>query len=198
MNSIIPDKYKIVLASQSPRRQELLKGLGLDFEVLPLNVDEQYPPGLKGKEIALYLSELKAKAFQFNSTYKNCLIITADTIVWKDNKILSKPKDHADAVRILKTLSGSVHEVITGVSLRTKDKMTSFHSTTKVFFKELLTEEINYYVSNFKPFDKAGAYGIQEWIGHIGIEKIEGSYFNVVGLPVQRLYVELLQFVNDK
>ncbi len=198
MNIISLNKHKIILASQSPRRQELLKGLGLDFEVLPLNVDEQYPPGLQGKEIALYLSELKAKAFQFDGLYKNCLVITADTIVWKDNQVLAKPKDHADAVRILKTLSGNVHEVITGVSLRTKNKMTSFHSITKVFFKELSTEEIDYYVSNYKPFDKAGAYGIQEWIGHIGIEKIEGSYFNVVGLPVQKLYVELLQFANNK
>ncbi len=190
------DNFKIILASQSPRRRELLKGLGLDFEVMPLHVDEDYPSGLKGKEIAIYLSALKARSFRFGDNCGNCLVITADTIVWKDNEILSKPKDHADAVRILKTLSGAMHEVITGVSLRTNNKTTTFHSTTKVFFKELTMKEIEYYIQNFQPFDKAGAYGIQEWIGHIGIEKIEGSYFNVVGLPVQRLYVEMSRFCS--
>ena len=197
MNKLFSNRYKIILASQSPRRQELLKGLGLDFEVRPLHVEENYPEGLKGKEIAFYLSALKSRAFRFDKSCENCLVITADTIVWKDDQILPKPKDHADAVRILKTLSGSMHEVITGVSLRTKDKMTSFYSTTKVYFKELSLDEIEYYIQHFQPFDKAGAYGIQEWIGHIGIEKIEGSYFNVVGLPVQKLYVELQRFVSE-
>jgi septum formation protein len=188
------NNFKIILASQSPRRKELLKGLGLEFETRPLHVKEEYPSGLKGKEIAIYLSALKARSFRFDTACDNCLVITADTIVWKDGEVLAKPSDHADAVRILKILSGGMHEVITGVSLRTNKKMTSFHSTTKVFFKKLTLEEIEYYIQNFQPYDKAGAYGIQEWIGHIGIEKIEGSYFNVVGLPVQRLYVELSRF----
>ena len=194
MNSILPDKYKIILASQSPRRKELLKGLGLDFETRPLHIKEDYPRGLKREKIAIFLSALKARSFRLNASCENCIVITADTIVWKDGKTLSKPRDGADAVRILQTLSGDMHEVITGVSLRTNNKMTTFHSTTKVYFKELSLDEIEYYVQNFQPFDKAGAYGIQEWIGHIGIEKIEGSYFNVVGLPVQRLYVELMKF----
>lgn len=197
MNRLISKKYKIILASQSPRRQELLKGLGLKFEVVPQCVDENYPANLKGKEITLYLSELKAMAFQFDDSNLNSLVITADTIVWKKGQILSKPKDHKDAVRILKTLSGSSHKVITGVSLRTKNNMTSFYSSTKVFFKRLTNEEIEFYIDNFKPYDKAGAYGIQEWIGFVGIEKIKGSYYNVVGLPVQRLYVELQKFISS-
>ncbi len=162
---------------------------------MPLSVDESYPENLKREDIALYLSELKAQAFNFENEYQNSLLITADTIVWLDGEVLQKPKDRDDAVRILTKLSGRVHEVITGVTLKTKDKTGSFHSTTKVWFKELTREEIDYYIDNFRPFDKAGAYGIQEWIGFIGIEKIEGSYFNVVGLPVQRVYSELLEFV---
>ncbi len=188
--------YRVILASQSPRRKELLAGLGIDFEVMPLSVDEFYPNNLKGEDIALYLSELKAKAFVFDNEYQNVLLITADTIVWLDGEVLPKPKDYNDAVRILTKLSGRVHKVITGVTLRTKEKMHSFHSTTKVWFKELTKEEIDHYINNYKPFDKAGAYGIQEWIGYIGIEKIEGSYFNVVGLPVQRVYVEILNFIG--
>ncbi len=188
--------YRVILASQSPRRKELLTGLGIDFEVMPLSVDEFYPNNLKGENIALYLSELKAKAFVFDNEYQNVLLITADTIVWLDGEVLPKPKDYNDAVRILTKLSGRVHKVITGVTLRTKEKMHSFHSTTKVWFKELTKEEIDHYINNYKPFDKAGAYGIQEWIGYIGIEKIEGSYFNVVGLPVQRVYVEILNFIG--
>lgn len=188
--------YRVILASQSPRRKELLTGLGIDFEVMPLSVDEFYPNNLKGEDIALYLSELKAKAFVFDNEYQNVLLITADTIVWLDGEVLPKPKDYNDAVRILTKLSGRVHKVITGITLRTKEKMHSFHSTTKVWFKELTKEEIDHYINNYKPFDKAGAYGIQEWIGYIGIEKIEGSYFNVVGLPVQRVYVEILNFIG--
>lgn len=187
--------YKIILASQSPRRKKLLEDLGLSFETLPLEVDESYPAHLKAEEIALYLSQLKASAFNFDSLCENCLVITADTIVWQDGQVLSKPKDAKDAARILNFLSGNSHEVITGVTIRTKVKSHSFYSTTKVFFKKLTPEEINFYISNYQPFDKAGAYGIQEWIGYIGIEKIEGSYFNVVGLPVQRLYTELQNFL---
>ncbi|MEZ5195028.1 MAG: Maf-like protein [Bacteroidales bacterium] len=188
--------YKIILASRSPRRQQLLNKLGLAFEVSPMDVDESYPSHLIHEEIALYLSELKAQAFKVSDLCDNCLVISADTIVWQDGKVLPKPKDYEDAVRILKTLSGNVHEVITGVSLRSKSRMKSFHSITKVYFKKLTREEIDYYIANYKPFDKAGAYGIQEWIGCIGIEKIEGSYFNVVGLPVQKLYSELADFIK--
>jgi len=188
--------YKVILASQSPRRQQLLKELGLEFEVQPINVDESYPKDLKHHHVALYLSELKAKSFNLSNLCKNCLIITADTIVWQGDRILPKPIDFEDARRILKLLSGNSHEVITGVTFRTQKKIHSFYSITKVYFKNLTDEEIDFYITNYKPFDKAGAYGIQEWIGYIGIERIEGSYFNVVGLPVQKLYTELLDFLQ--
>jgi len=188
--------YKVILASGSPRRQQLLKELGLTFEVSPLDIKESYPPHLKGSDIAIYLSELKARAFDFQNQSKECLVITADTIVWLDGQVLPKPKDEQEAFSILQKLSGKSHEVITGVSLRTNLNIRSFFSVTKVWFKNLSPREIQYYVTHFHPFDKAGAYGIQEWIGYIGIEKIEGSYFNVVGLPVQRLYTELIRFVQ--
>lgn len=174
----------------------LLKGLGLEFEILPADVEENYPPELKHLEIAIYLSELKANAFDLSKLCDNCLIIAADTIVWKDNKLLLKPKDNHDAKRILRELSGEMHEVITGVTLKTKQKMKTFHVITKVYFNSLRDEEIDYYVSHFHPFDKAGAYGAQDWIGYVGIEKIEGCYFNVVGLPVQQLWKELNDFLN--
>lgn len=193
----ISKNIKFILASQSPRRQQLLKELIPEFEVIPVDVEEVFPPELQGEEIALYLSELKAKAFDENKICEDCLVITADTIVWQNGKILPKPVDFVDAEGILKVLSGSVHEVITGVSLRTKNKLKTFATTTRVYFKELTTDEIHFYINNYKPFDKAGAYGIQEWIGYIGIEKIEGSYFNVVGLPVQRLYTELIDFLKE-
>jgi len=188
--------YKIILASQSPRRQQLLKELGFEFEISPVDVDETYPKELKHFQIALYLSELKAKSFDLDGLCEKCLIITADTIVWQDDQILAKPTDFEDARRILTLLSGNSHEVITGVTLRTKEKVYSFYSLTKVYFKNLTQKEIDFYITNYKPYDKAGAYGIQEWIGYIGIEKIEGSYFNVVGLPVQKLYAELLDFLQ--
>ena len=187
--------YKVILASQSPRRKKLLEDLGMKFETLPVDVDESYPSNLKAQEIALYLSQLKANAFNFDKLCENCLVIAADTIVWQDEQVLPKPNDEKDAIRILNLLSGKSHEVITGVTFRTTKKIHSFYTTTRVFFKHLSAEEIEYYIANYQPFDKAGAYGIQEWIGYIGIEKIEGSYFNVVGLPVQRLYTELLRFL---
>jgi septum formation protein len=187
--------YKIILASQSPRRKKLLEDLGLSFETIPVEVDESYPDHLKAQEIALYLSQLKAKTFDFDKLCKNCLVITADTIVWQDDQVLSKPKDAEDAARILNLLSDNSHEVITGVTIRTKEKFHSFYAITKVYFKKLTSEEIEFYIANYMPFDKAGAYGIQEWIGYIGIERIEGSYFNVVGLPVQKLYIELQKFM---
>lgn len=190
--------YKVILASKSPRRKKLLEDLGLKFETQPVDIDESYPTYLKAQEIALYLSQLKAKVFNFDKLCENCLIITADTIVWQDGQILPKPKNYKEAIRILNLLSGNTHEVITGVTFRTRLRTFSFYSTTKVYFKELSSEEIAFYIENYKPFDKAGAYGIQEWIGYIGIEKIEGSYFNVVGLPVQKLYTELTKFLSEK
>ena len=185
--------YQLILASQSPRRQEMLKELGVNFEIRIKEVDEIYPDGLSAIEIPVYLAELKASAFLDDIKDKD-LVITADTIVCIDDWILGKPKDRADAVKMLKALSGRSHKVVSGVCLTSLKKKLSFSTTTDVHFKVLTDEEINYYIDNYKPFDKAGAYGIQEWIGFIGIDGIEGSYFNVVGLPIQRLYQELSTF----
>ncbi|MCZ4695300.1 septum formation protein Maf [Ancylomarina euxinus] len=185
--------YHIILASQSPRRHQMLKELGLDFKIQTKDVEEVYPDHLKGEEIPVYLAKLKAEAFVLDLNEKE-LVITADTIVCVDDMVLGKPKDRADAVEMLKTLSGRSHQVISGVCLKSKHKEASFSTTTHVHFKELSLDEIDYYIDNYKPFDKAGAYGIQEWIGFVGIDGIEGSYFNVVGLPIQRLYQELSTF----
>ncbi|WP_320019708.1 Maf-like protein [Labilibaculum manganireducens] len=185
--------YQLILASQSPRRHQMLKELGLIFEIRTKEVDEIYPEGLLPDQIPVYLAELKAKAFA-QDINSNELVITADTIVCVDDWILGKPKDRDDAVKMLNALSDRSHQVISGVCLMSKDKKISFSTTTNVHFKALSDEEIDYYIDNYKPFDKAGAYGIQEWIGFIGIDGIEGSYFNVVGLPVQRLYQELSTF----
>jgi septum formation protein len=171
----------------------MLKELGLDFEIKTREVEEIYPEELQPEEIPVYLAELKAKAFESDFT-NNELVITADTIVCVDDWILGKPKDRDEAVKMLKALSGRSHQVISGVCLMSKEKKLSFATTTNVHFKNLSDEEIAYYIDNYKPFDKAGAYGIQEWIGFIGIDGIEGSYFNVVGLPIQRLYQELSEF----
>jgi len=185
------ENYKIILASNSPRRKELLGGLGLKFEVRTLQgIDESFPQDLKGEDIPKYISGQKAKAYRATMADDE-LIITADTIVYVDGEVLGKPKDAADAKRMFHLMSGRKHEVITGVSIVTKEKTVQFATTTIVSFAELTDEEIDFYITNYKPFDKAGAYGIQEWIGYIGITGIEGSYFNVVGLPVQRLYTEL-------
>ncbi len=193
----LSEKYKnkkILLASKSPRRQELLKGLDINFEIANIiEINENFPNTLKSKEIAAYLSELKAQAYLKNIK-KDEIIITADTIVWHNNKVLNKPKDRADAFNMISALSEDKHMVYTGVSISSVKKQLTFVSATKVFFKQLTDDEIYYYIDRYKPFDKAGAYGIQEWIGYIGIEKIEGSYFNVMGLPVQKLYDELLNF----
>jgi septum formation protein len=188
-------KYRVILGSKSPRRQALLAELGIQFEVIPVDADERYPPGLKHWEIAAFLSELKAKTFDPGIFGEACLVITADTIVWKDGHIMQKPADRQDGVRILKQLSGNMHEVITAVTLRDRTRMDTFHSLTKVFFKVLTDEEISFYLDQFNPYDKAGAYGVQEWIGHIGIERIEGCYFNVVGLPLSKLYSALNNFL---
>jgi septum formation protein len=193
---MIHEKFKdhhIILASRSPRRHMLLKGLDIPFEVKIKDVDEIYPSHLKKEEIALYLCELKSAAFE-GELSEDTLVITADTIVWINDKVLNKPKDYKDAVDILTQLSENMHEVITGVCLRTKNKTKSFYALTKVYFKKLSHEEIEYYLKNYKPYDKAGAYGAQEWIGYVAIEKIEGSYFNVMGLPTRLLYEELMKF----
>ena len=186
-------KYNIILASQSPRRQMLLKGLDIPFEIKIKDTEEIYPSNLKKEEIALHLCKLKASAFE-NEIDDKTLVITADTIVWINEKVLNKPKDFNDAVNILKQLSGNMHEVITGVCLKTNEKTHTFYALTKVYFKNLSDQEIEYYVLNYKPYDKAGAYGAQEWIGYVAIEKIEGSYFNVMGLPTRMLYDELMKF----
>ena len=189
--------YQIILASASPRRQHLMDELGLDFEVrVNDGLQEQYPDGLPREQIPVYLAELKAQAIMEKVPEKT-LLITADTIVWLNGKVVNKPSDRNDAIRILGDLSGSMHEVLTGVCFRNGERMHSFHSSTLVWFAQLTRDEIHYYIDRFKPFDKAGAYGIQEWIGYIGIEKIEGSYFNVMGLPVQRMYHELKNFLDE-
>jgi len=189
------NRYRIILASRSPRRQQLLYELGLKFEVVTRSWTEKYPRHLKGAKIALYVAGGKAKAFQ-SEVKDNEIVITADTIVWCNNKVLDKPVGKADARKILREISGNTHEVITGVCLLSAVKQTSFFSSTKVTFSELSGEEIEYYITNFNPYDKAGAYGIQEWIGIAACSRIEGSYFNVMGLPVEQVYHELLRFIQ--
>ena len=186
--------YQVVLASNSPRRKELLGGLGIHFEVRTLqDIDESYPDTLRGEEIPMYISAKKAEAYR-QTMAANELIITADTVVCDNGIVLGKPKDAAEAKQMLRQLSGHAHEVITGVSIVTQEKTVQFASTSKVFFAALSDEEIDYYINVYQPFDKAGAYGIQEWIGYVGVTRIEGSYFNVMGLPIQRLYTELKRF----
>lgn len=184
----------IILASKSPRRQQLLKALSIDFKVVLKDVDESYPENLIPTEIAVYISEKKAKAF--DESINNEIVITADTIVSVEGQILGKPEDEEHAFEMLSILSNKKHEVITGVSLLSKDKLHSFFDVSEVYFNSLTPEQIRYYVQTCKPFDKAGSYGIQEWMGLIGIEKIVGSYTNVVGLPTHKLYQQLVAFVN--
>ena len=180
---------RIILASGSPRRQQFLKDLGVEFEIILKEIDESFPSELKAEDIAIYISEKKASAF--NDLHNDDILITSDTIVWINNKALGKPKDKEEAIKMLKELSGNVHEVISAFTIKTSSETYSDFSSTKVFFNQLSNEEINYYIDNFNPYDKAGSYGIQEWIGTIGISKIEGSYNNVVGLPVDKLYNKL-------
>jgi septum formation protein len=184
----------IILASKSPRRQHLLKLMDIDFRIVLKDVDESYPAGLLPTEIAVYIAENKAKAF--DETIEDEIVITADTIVSIEGEILGKPDNEEHAFEILNQISGRKHEVITGVSLLKDHHLNSFYEISEVYFRQLLPEEISYYIKNSKPFDKAGAYGIQEWIGLIGIEKIVGSYTNVVGLPTERLYRELLAYCD--
>ena len=188
------NKYSIILASRSPRRKELLKDLGLNFEVVVRDWTEEYPSHLKAEEIALYVARAKARTFR-PGIRDNEIVITADTIVWCKNKVLDKPADRDDAFKILKEISGNTHRVITGVCLLSKSRYISFFSSTKVTFSELTNDEIEYYVDSFRPYDKAGAYGIQEWIGLAACSHIEGSYFNVMGLPVEQVYHELQKFI---
>ena len=187
------EKYKVILASGSPRRRELMAGLGVNYEVRILpDVDESYPDTLQGEEIPLYIAKEKADAY-IPMMQPDELIITADTIVWLDGKVLGKPRDREDALQMLRTMSGRTHEVFTGVCITTTDWQRSFTAQTEVRFATLSEDEIIYYVDNFKPMDKAGAYGVQEWIGFIGVENISGIYYNIMGLPVQKLYRELLK-----
>lgn len=188
-------KYKVILASNSPRRKDLLAGLGVEYEVRTLpDVDESYPVDLKGADIPLYIAKKKANAYQ-TLLQPGELMITADTIVWLDGRVLGKPADREEALQMLRDMSGRTHEVFTGVALTTTDGQRSFAAQTEVRFAALTEEEIVYYVDLFQPMDKAGAYGVQEWIGFIGVEHISGSYFNIMGLPVQRLYQELKKMI---
>ncbi|WP_431136910.1 Maf-like protein [Psychroserpens mesophilus] len=186
--------YKLILASGSPRRQQFFNDLGLDFEIRLKPVHEDYPNRLKHFEISDYLSQLKALPFK-DELQPNDILITSDTIVWNDNKALGKPVSKEDAYNMLQSMSNKTHEVITSVCFTTTSTQKTVNAITKVTFKPLSEDEINYYIDNFKPFDKAGAYGIQEWIGHIGITSIEGSYFNVVGLPTHLVYKTLNNMV---
>ena len=187
-------KYEILLASNSPRRRELLAGLDIDYRVTALpEVDESYPDTLSGEEIPLYISQEKAAAYR-RFMKDNTLLIAADTIVWLDGKVYGKPRDIADAKAMLQALSGKTHTVITGVTLTSLQKQISFAVSTEVTFAALGDDEIDYYVEKYRPLDKAGAYGVQEWIGYIGVTGLKGSYYNVMGLPIQRLYTELKNF----
>ena len=188
-------KYKIILASGSPRRQQFFKEMNLDFEIRLKEIEETYPNTLQGVEITNYLAILKSQAFE-GELEPNAILITSDTIVWLDGKALGKPKDYDDAVQILKSLSNTTHEVITSVCFKTINKTETLFDVTKVTFNTLTENEIRYYLDNYKPFDKAGAYGIQDWIGLIGISKIEGSYTNVVGLPTHLVYDYLNKIEN--
>jgi len=187
--------YRLILASRSPRRRQLLTGAGIDYELAPdYEVEEVYPEDLPAEQVPAYLAELKSAAYP-NALTATDILITADTVVCLDGRLIGKPADRADALSILGRLSGHRHTVVTGVTLRTADRRRTFSVRTDVWFRTLTDEEIAWYVDTYRPFDKAGAYGVQEWIGYVAIERIEGSFYNVMGLPVQRLYLELEEFV---
>lgn len=188
--------YKVILASGSPRRQQYLRELDIDFEIRLKDVEEIYPPELQGSEITDFLAELKAQAMT-DSLSDDEILITSDTIVWHEGKALGKPADHEDAFTMLQSLSGKTHEVITSVCIKNAGNSETFNETTKVTFNKLSDEEIKYYLDNYRPYDKAGAYGIQEWIGLVAIARIEGSYATVVGLPVDRVYQSLCKFISE-
>lgn len=186
--------FRLILGSASPRRQELLKSLGLEFRIEPVKVDETtWPKDLQAEEIPVYLAELKANGYE-EELQPDELLITSDTIVWCEGKVFNKPLNFAEGKKMLESLSGRMHEVYTAVCLKSANKHSTFFDVSKVYFKKLSNEEIEYYLTNYSPYDKAGSYGVQDWIGYIGIEKIEGSFYNVMGLPVKILYEELQKF----
>lgn len=187
------DKYSVVLASKSPRRQELLRGMGVQFQCITKETPERYPE-MPLKKVAGYLSRQKSQAFTDEELPENYLLITADTVVIAENEILGKPADRDDALRMLHLLSGKTHVVVTGVTIRSKEKTKTFSASSSVTFATLDPEEMAYYVDHYRPFDKAGAYGIQEWIGYVGISGLRGSFYNVMGLPTQRLYNALKNY----
>ena len=198
---MLPEKfrpYHYILASKSPRRQYLMKEMGFEFSIDVRDVDEHFPDTLSAEEIVLFLCELKAQVFDNETLMPDDILITADTIVWHNGKVLGKPLDAAEAKEILMKLNGSMHEVFTGVCLKRKNKTYSFYDRSAVWFKQLTEKQIDHYISHYQPFDKAGAYGVQEWIGYIGVEKIEGSFFNVMGFPTHRFYEELEQFIDNE
>ena len=187
--------YRLILASQSPRRRQLLADAGIEFELAPrFECEESFPNDMPATEVAEYLSKLKSEAYP-ESLEANDILLTADTVVIACGQILGKPADREEAIAMITMLSGCEHEVVTGVTLRSGERVKSFSVVSKVYFRELSFEEIEYYVDNYRPYDKAGSYGIQEWIGYVGIEGIVGSFYNVMGLPVQRLYCELGEFI---
>jgi len=188
-------EYRLILGSKSPRRHELLKGLDLNFEIRAKDVDESFPDSLRASQIPEYLAEKKAEAFKPELQEKD-VVVTSDTVVWLGDGVFNKPQSREDAVEMIATLSGRSHTVITGVCILSLRKQVVFHDETNVYFGELSRPEIEWYVDKYKPFDKAGAYGIQEWIGYMGIEKIEGSFYNVMGFPTRLFYVELRKFLN--
>ena len=188
------NKYNIILASKSPRRQELLRGMGVKFTILTKETPENFPAEMPLDKVPQFLSQQKSKAFDENELPENYLIITSDTVVIAENEILGKPKDRDDALRMLALLSGKTHHVVTGVTVRTATKTKTFGVKSKVTFAALDAEEMAYYVDNYHPYDKAGAYGIQEWIGYVGISSLSGSFYNVMGLPTRRLYQVLKDF----
>lgn len=187
-------KYNVILASNSPRRKELLSGLEVDFEVKTIKgLEESYPSELKAGDIPLYLAKQKASAYVSLLT-DNTMIITADTIVWLDGEVMGKPKSREEAIEMIGKLAGNTHQVYTGVCVKTKGKEVSFVDRSDVTFASLSQEEIEFYIDKYKPFDKAGSYGVQEWIGYVAVERIEGSFYNIMGLPVQKLYQYLKNF----
>jgi len=189
--------YNLLLGSKSPRRQELLKALGLHYSLVEIEVDEVYPAHLQGADIARYLCELKADAYETALIAPDSILVTADTIVWLDGKYIGKPSGKEEAIEMLKKLSGKQHSVYTGICLRSQTRKTVFHAHTLVKFRELTQDEIEFYIAHHKPYDKAGSYGIQDWIGYIGITGIEGCYYNVMGFPVQMFYSELEKFISE-
>lgn len=188
------DKYDVILASKSPRRQELLAGMGVKFRVMTRDVVEDYPPLLPAVDVPAFLSRKKASAFEKNELPENYLVIASDTVVIIDNQILGKPKDTDDATRMLRLLSGQTHKVVSGVTIKTKDVTETFSAVSDVTFNILNDNEIHFYIEKYRPFDKAGAYGVQEWVGYIGVSAVKGSFYNVMGLPTQMLYQTLKKF----